>query len=499
MNVLIYFQTQTQVESFQELVRRLQVEAGEMVFYTTHPSQSTSLDFKNLSSYAQPWGPNLQMQIEVAYYFGDVHMSMFAHVQLRAIRDDFYYQPCYPFDQLYHPNPHEFKVLSSLHLNEDNGWSRDGFFQAKGMTINLPVVLWLPSPDMNTSSIPGIWDRILDLSSSYNVVFLATGGLDSFFTDKYLKLSQAHPNLFYAESEVAEWMKSSDILLSDLNSYLLNYCQLDKPIILFDNPHLLDLLNSQRDLPWFYQRDFAPRIHRPRDLKSVISSQLEDPNMYSNARQAIAHQVSLHSMNLDHFLQQHQSWKLERPKSVKWLLRNPMTMGEIQPLLNDSRVSEIFLIEPKFTPTMHPKLRQINQLELPQIQTELLADEIIIYQYASGILKGDWSSVVEEFSLLGYHVMSPLTVGDSRLARLQSHIKSEYYQLGAQVNIEDLVHFLKLSQKGESYSIPELDVPLLILQAQHLGQVMQSINSQGLHSPYLSMGLSKELLFIPQG
>lgn len=502
MNVLIYFQTQTQVESFQELVRRLQIEVGESVFYTLHPAHSSDLDFQRLSSHAQLWDPNHQLPIDIAYYFGDVHISMFVHSKLEAIRNDFFYQPHYPYDQSTHPNSHELKVYLNSNFYEvskdGSEWSRERFFQDKGMTTNLPVVLWLPSPEMNTSSIPGIWVRVLDLSLEYNVVILATDGLDSFFTEHFIQLAKTHASIHFAAEEILEWMQLSDILLSDLNSHLLNYCRLDKPIVLFDNPHLLDLLNSQRGLPWFYQRDFAPRIHRARDLKSVISSQLEDPQMYSQARQEMSQKVTLHSLNFEQFIQRHQAIRHQQTKPVKWVLKNSRDMGEIQPLLNDVRVSEVILLDSQYQPTPHPKIRQLSSAEISQYQTGLFADEILVFQSAPGVLKGDWEGVVDGFAQSSFQVMSPLTVGDSRLARLQSHIKSEYYQLGAQVNIEDLVHFLKLSQKGESYSVPELDVPLLLVQAQYLLEVSQVGFRQALTSPQLAMGLAKELLFIPQ-
>jgi hypothetical protein len=169
-----------------------------------------------------------------------------------------------------------------------------------GLDPSRPTVVYAPtfSP---ASSLHAHGERIIEtlLQSGYNVIAKLhdrsfdpdpkySGGID---WRARLNRFFAHPRFHLAaHGDSTQYVLASDLLITDHSSIGFEFCVLDRPVVVFDMPQLLDAARVNPEKAALL-RSAATLVARVEDLPAIVAGELQNPARLAAARATAARQV----------------------------------------------------------------------------------------------------------------------------------------------------------------------------------------------------------------
>jgi CDP-glycerol glycerophosphotransferase (TagB/SpsB family) len=95
-------------------------------------------------------------------------------------------------------------------------------------------------------------------------------------------------------AHVGPYLAAADVLVTDHSTVGFEFALLDRPIVVFDAPELLELARINPD-KWRQLRGMADVVHRVEDLPDVLSRTLASPQRHSAARRAATQALFAHA------------------------------------------------------------------------------------------------------------------------------------------------------------------------------------------------------------
>jgi len=143
---------------------------------------------------------------------------------------------------------------------------------------NRKVVLYAPTFNADLSSLYDFLERFAELASNeYYVLIKLHGSTPGQMLAAYEQLAGRVPSFRYiADGDLAPWLALADVMISDVSSAWMEFMALDKPVILYDNPHAANYHGyDPANIEWAW-RDLGTRVGSFDELKAVLPCVLRE-------------------------------------------------------------------------------------------------------------------------------------------------------------------------------------------------------------------------------
>lgn len=376
-------------------------------------------------------------------------------------------------------------VTGSLQMDElQKPIDKNYFCQKHSVNPDKPIILWKPTHEMELSSISVLWSRIQVLTPQYQVVIFMSYEVEEFFKSHFLHLSQLNPDILVVDEDILSWMKVSSLMISDFTQAMFEYLILDRPVVVVECPLQVDDPNYHPESFEYKHRDIGPRISSARDLLAAVSSQLENPNSYQEARLHVLGKLTQHSSKstCENILEiiQHSPHDDSKEQSVMAVVIAPNDKATLEKHLSNPLISKVFAYQPQVQILPHSGVEVIANAQALLTIAQQLNTQLFFLEFGPGSIVGnDMTSLI---SVLQYDssidMVGPLTIKDSQLAKVQNHMKMHLYQLEQQVSPESLADFILATNQSEKLLVPQLDTSCLMVRA----DVLRTLAQEGLEA-----------------
>jgi len=130
------------------------------------------------------------------------------------------------------------------------------------------------------SAIHKWYDQISKLADKYNLFVT----LHSWMSQKYITALKINKDVIFIEENIIfDYIKLSDVCISDTSSIIAEFCLLDKPIITFTVPH------TSRTMPDVMEliQKVSLQINTFEEIETAIERLLQHPQMFSVAHKEV--------------------------------------------------------------------------------------------------------------------------------------------------------------------------------------------------------------------
>ncbi len=157
------------------------------------------------------------------------------------------------------------------------------------------IVLYAPTWNPELSSVPMFKDQLVDLvraASDDDMTIIikphpSTPAILQQMVNVWRQLAKTEPHVHVIEdrsTDIAPYLKASDVLISDASSVVFQYLALNRPIILVNNPARFQSPNfDPRGIEWCW-RDVGIEIDTIDDLPDALTRALAEPNAQAERR-----------------------------------------------------------------------------------------------------------------------------------------------------------------------------------------------------------------------
>lgn len=394
-------------------------------------------------------------------------------------------------------------VTGSLQMDELlKPLDKNSFCQKHSVSPSKPIVLWRPTHEMELSSIVVLWSRIQVLTPQYQVVMFLSPEIEELFRSHYFHLSQSNPDLLIVEEDIVSWMKVSSLMISDFTQEMFEYLILDRPVVVVDSSLQVDDPCYHPENFEYQYRDIGPRISHSRDLLASVTSQLDNPQSYQQARQTVLQKLAPlrgksaceQIFNIINSL----SPKNSEEKTLMAVVVAPDDMKVLARLASNPFVGKVFAYQPQIPIVSGLGFEVIASAHELLNLAEQLSHELFYLEFGPGSIVGnDVMSLIRV--LQNNHsvdMVGPLTIGSSQLAKVQNHMKMHLYQLEQQVSPESLADFIQKTNDTQTLLVPELDTSCLVVRASVIKTLAQVGLEATLSSPRHLKSIVKDRILV---
>ncbi len=170
--------------------------------------------------------------------------------------------------------------------------SRDSAANSLGVSPHRKYILFAPTFNDELSAIPFVGIRIQQVlpSDDYTLLIKLHGSAKKEYVIMYQQLAERNTDVVLIDDLIAG-MALADVMISDVSSAMMEFAALDKPVVLFDNPHWAQYKNynpSDIDFRW---RDIGIRVKDVNEMRMAVIRSLQDPQELSQKRKHYTDQL----------------------------------------------------------------------------------------------------------------------------------------------------------------------------------------------------------------
>ncbi|GAB6057145.1 CDP-glycerol glycerophosphotransferase family protein [Desulfonatronum parangueonense] len=161
------------------------------------------------------------------------------------------------------------------------------FCAKHGLDPEKPMVLFAPTFNPELSAIPHVWDRITSLGDDQTIIGVKLHHMTPEpWKELYRRLAaQRDDVVFLRDGDYSGMMHAADVMVSDVSSMFVEFMLLNKPVVLFNSPHLKAFENYDSSDLEHKVRDAVLEADSVRTLQEKVDKALEHPEILEEERQ----------------------------------------------------------------------------------------------------------------------------------------------------------------------------------------------------------------------
>ncbi|WP_045213790.1 CDP-glycerol glycerophosphotransferase family protein [Desulfonatronovibrio magnus] len=176
-------------------------------------------------------------------------------------------------------------IKSDLLFGPDSS-NREKFCTKYNINPDKKILLYAPTYNKELSSIPSIKDNIVKLvNKDTNLIIKLHHMTPPEWKEMYKKIAGNNDNILYLkDNEYSSMMHAADVMVSDVSSIFVEFMLLDKPVVLFNNPELINFPDYNPNNIEYKIRDAVQEADTFPQLQQEIEKALENSQMLSAQR-----------------------------------------------------------------------------------------------------------------------------------------------------------------------------------------------------------------------
>jgi len=173
-------------------------------------------------------------------------------------------------DDLYNKKLNRGVVADALDLSRDNIY-----------------ILYAPTFNDELSSIP-FWLDQLDnfiINPKIKILIKLHGSTKLEYKEHFRKVSSNDRRIYYIEDlDITPYLALADLMISDVSSAMMEFASLDKPLIIFNNPHRFSYKNyNPQDIEYKW-RDIGIEVNNIDEAVAALYKCLKNPEFKTDCR-----------------------------------------------------------------------------------------------------------------------------------------------------------------------------------------------------------------------
>jgi CDP-glycerol glycerophosphotransferase len=177
-------------------------------------------------------------------------------------------------------------------------WSRTAVRQALGLDIARPTVIYAPTfSTANSLHLAGMDIVAALLEADVNVVVKLhdrsmtpdpryTAGID--WPGRFSTFRHDRRFVLATGADIEPYLAASDVLVTDHSTVGFEFALIDRPIVVYDAPALLEAARIEPG-KWELLRSMAAIVHTPSEMVSAVQAALADPSHMTVERRRARH------------------------------------------------------------------------------------------------------------------------------------------------------------------------------------------------------------------
>lgn len=164
--------------------------------------------------------------------------------------------------------------------------NRENFCTEHNINPDNKILLYAPTYNKELSSIPSIKENIVKLvNKDTNLIIKLHHMTPPEWKVMYKDIAGNNDNILYlTDNEYSSMMHAADVMISDVSSIFVEFMLLDKPVVLFNNPELINFPDYNPNNIEYRIRDAVQEADTFPQLQQEIEKALDNPQMLNAQR-----------------------------------------------------------------------------------------------------------------------------------------------------------------------------------------------------------------------